>query len=94
MNEARHPGVDSAVTLADVLPGQRFITYTPFKVVIRQGVFTSEPVYSEEDAWTAKANIHDADGITEQTVSLHGIGVTPDYDGTGWGDACTVPFDE
>ena len=47
-----HPGVESALTLDDVSPGQEFITYIPNQEVVERGVFTSGPGYSEVDRWT------------------------------------------
>ena len=95
MNVHRHPGVESALTLEDVLPGQAYVTYIPNQKVIERGVFTTEPGYSEDKRWTADARVlNGVHEMIERTVSLHGAGITPDYNGQGWVDAVTVADSE
>lgn len=87
----RHPGVESALTLDDVSPGQEFITYIPCQEVVERGVFTSVPVYGEVDRWTANAKVQQGiHEIIERTVSLYCAGITPDSNGRDWAPAVTV----
>lgn len=95
MQKQRHPRIESALTLDDVTAGVAYVTYIPGQQVVERGIFTTDPYYDEVDRWTAGAKVQNGTHeIIERLVSLHGSGITPDFDGEGWAEAVTVADSE
>lgn len=95
---SRHPsGIVTALTLGDIAPGVRYITYIPGNAsTIERGEFTSKPGpedYDEEDGYTATALIKMGADVISKTVYLQDVGVTPYQNGERWSTAVTIPDD-
>jgi hypothetical protein len=94
-DQLRHPGVDSALTLGDIAPGQRYVTYIPNQEVIERGIFTSAPEYEGETdrRWVAEAEVVSGKVVVAKTVLLFSAGVTPSEEGDRWSECVTIADD-
>jgi hypothetical protein len=77
------------MTLGDVRPGRKFLSFLPYGAIQMLGRFVTEPFYDEGDSrWTVDVRLP---GVEElRSVSLYDLGITPGGDGLDWSEAVTV----